>query len=148
MERKDIELNYVLINSFLRKVNCDFPIPLDKKVNIDEYTKKILKGTIKAYLKNNEIIGLVAGYTENITNNSAYISIVAIDKNVRGNGIAGVLIQEFIDVCKQKNIKSINLYTHKNNYVAIKMYKKLGFEEDINENNTREDDIHFIYNIL
>lgn len=143
-----IELNEDILSSFLKRINYDFPIPLDKKVNIDEYVKKILKGTIKVYKCNNKILGLVAGYTENIINNSAYISIVAVDKEFRGQGIANLLIKEFINDCIMKNIESINLYTHSTNINAIKMYKRLGFEENKVQNKDRRDDIHLVYRIV
>ena len=97
-------------------------------------------------MEDEKIVGMVAGYTENIVNNSAYIAIVAVKKRMRGCGIAKKLIYEFIDECTDKKIQSVNLYTHKSNYVAIRMYKELGFVEETNQN-YRHNDIHLVYNI-
>lgn len=149
MKTNNKNLNSKLIAEFLKNVSYDFPIPLDEKVDIDKYSKKILNGTIKFYMQEDKIGAMVGGYTENILNNTAYIAIVAVDKRLRGRGIAKKLIYEFISECNDKGIKSVNLYTHKSNYIAIKMYKELGFREEIygEYKEYRNEDVHLIYNI-
>ena len=54
------------------------------------------------------------------------------------------MVHQFTLICKEKQIRSVNLYTHKTNQAAIKMYEGLGFEVDSEGNQSRMDDIHFI----
>lgn len=130
---------------FLEEVDCDFPISLSSKVNIYEYAQKLFENaTIKFHIKNNCILGFIAGYTENLENNIAYVTILAVSKKVRGKGIGSKLVKEFIEECNMKNIRAVHLYTHKTNNNAIKMYEKLGFEEYRISNESRKEDLHLI----
>lgn len=135
------------IYDFLIKIDDSFPIPLSEKVNLKVYSIKLAtQATILTKKIDENIVALVAGYTDNLTNNSAYVSVVGVLDKYRGKGLATELINGFICECKQKNISSVNLYTHKTNISAIKMYKKMGFFIDDAEIK-RPDDIHLIYKI-
>ena len=130
---------------FLESVNTDFPIPLSQKISLREYAEKIIEfGEIVVALEKNTLKGLAIGYTENLKGNSAYISVVGVKKEFRGSGIGKKVVQKFIEICRQKKIKSVNLYTHKSNKAAIKMYKALGFKENSLSEEERIHDIHFI----
>lgn len=134
------------IQIFLEKVDKSFPVPISEKQNLPEYAEKLLKqATLCCELENDEIISMVAGYTDNLTDDMAYIALVATQKSARGKGYAKKLIRKFINICKEKNIKSIHLYTHITNEKAIKMYKSIGFENYILQNEQRSDDVHLIY---
>lgn len=136
-----------LIN-YLKKVDFSFPIPLSRKVDLDEYADKLLeKATLCCEYKENELVGLVAGYTDNLVNNLAYIALVGVTENAQHQGIASGLVKEFCKVCNNKKIYKVHLYTDATNIKAIRMYKKLGFEEFLIENESRPQDIHFILNI-
>lgn len=147
----DIDINQVTdeileseLYNFLESINSDFPIPLNQKTDLREYVEKVIKfGEIVAFQEENILKGLAIGYIENLKDNSAYISVVGVKKEFRGNGIGKKVVQKFIEICKEKNIKSVNLYTHKSNETAIKMYKALGFSEDLG-NKERAQDVHFI----
>lgn len=139
--------NISLLNlvEFLESVDSDFPISLSDKVNINDYAMKLLNNaTIKFCIKGNQIVGMVAGYTENLADNIAYITVLAVRKEFRGLRIGYDLVKEFIEVCRGKKIKAIHLYTHKTNSSAIKMYNNLGFELYKLPKEVRVDDMHFI----
>lgn len=135
------------IYEFLIKIDDSFPIPLSEKVNLKEYSIKLsTQATILTKKNDENIVALVAGYTKNLINNSAYICVVGVLENYRGRGFAAQLVNEFIELCKKKNILSVNLYTHKTNNNAIKLYKKIGF--NIMDNNIdRPCDLHLVYEI-
>jgi len=134
-----------MLYDFLESVNTDFPIPLSQKISLREYAEKIIEfGEIVVALEKNTLKGLAIGYTENLKGNSAYISVVGVKKEFRGSGIGKKVVQKFIEICRQKKIKSVNLYTHKSNKAAIKMYKALGFKENSLSEEERIHDIHFI----
>ena len=131
---------------FLFTIDKDFPIPLSDKVNIVEYAEKLMdKADLVVDMEKDSIRGLVAGYTENIIDNSAYIALVGVRDEFRGQGIAKQLVTTFIEMCREKSIQSINLYTHQTNTSAIKMYETLGFEIYDMQDEVRTQDIHYIY---
>ncbi|MBQ8839828.1 MAG: GNAT family N-acetyltransferase [Clostridia bacterium] len=133
---------------FLKQVDKDFPVPLSKKQDLDKFADKLLeKATILAREENGEILSLVAGYTENIENNSAYISILATLEKARGCGYGKSLIEEFISLCREKETDSVHLYAVKENLPAVMLYRGLGFVEYKMENEPRPMDLHLIYYI-
>ena len=72
-----------MIEAFLLDVDMDFPIPLSDKVILNEYAVKLYeKATLCCEIDNGTIVGMVAGYTENIINDMAYIALVGVKKNI------------------------------------------------------------------
>lgn len=133
---------------FLKKVDCLFPIPLSEKQDLKILSEKLFeKGTIRVAMDDGKIISMVAGYTENMIDNRAYISVVATLEEYAGKGIAKKLIKEFIDVCKNKKIDAVHLYAVPSNVIAVNMYKNLGFVEWKLNDEPRKEDLHFIYYI-
>lgn len=131
---------------FLRKVDKDFPVPLSSKQELKEFAKKLSqKATLCVACEGDELLALVAGYTDALTDGMAYISVVATLEKARGKGLAKRLMGEFIDICKQKNIKAVHLYTVPSNIPAVSMYKSLGFADYFVENEPRPEDTHLIY---
>lgn len=132
---------------FLKNVDKDFPIPLSKKIKIDEYVEKLIStANVIVEKDNGKIIGMVAGYIDNSIEEISYISIVAVQKEYRGKSIAKKLLQKYIDECKEKNLKGVHLYTHKTNITALTMYKNFGFISKENVKEERTEDVHlFLY---
>lgn len=134
------------IEGFLIKVDKSFPVPLSKKQNLSEFAIKLNeKATLCIKEKDGEIVSMVAGYTENLADNIAYISVVATLESERGKGYSKSLVKDFIEICKQKKIDAVHLYTVATNISAVNLYKNLGFVEYIMENEPRPDDLHLIY---
>lgn len=134
------------IERFLKEVDKTFPVPLSKKQNLSEYAKKLYeKATLCIEIFNGKIVSMVAGYTENLENNMAYIAIVTTAKDARGKGFAKKLLVEFMDICFAKGLDSVHLYTVVENTMAVNMYKKLGFSEYSAQNELRPNDLHLIY---
>ena len=137
----------MLVN-YLKKVDESFPVPLSKKVDLTDYANKLsTKATLCYEIWNEESIGLVAGYTEKVINEMAYIALVGVVEEAQHEGIASKLVKEFCIECSQKGLKKVHLYTDSRNERAILMYKKLGFKEYIIEDEPRPKDIHFILDI-
>ncbi len=128
------------ITSFLNTIKDDFGFALDKKVNIEDFSKKILSlGHCFGYFSNGLIVGIVGGYCNNLESSEGYISIVGISKKYRRCGIAQKLINRFEEYTKEYHIKIIRIHTSNTN--ALELYKKLGFileKKSLNfENNTQ-----------
>lgn len=143
-----IEISKDSLLQFLKKVDSAFPVPLSEKQDLNAFADKLIKNATICYEMNDEeIVGLVAGYTNNEEKESAYISIVAVLDKARGKGIGKKLVSDFIQTAQNKGFKSVNLYTSTNNEVAIKMYDSLGFVKCEKEDEPRPMDLHLIYYI-
>ena len=101
---------------FIKKINYDFPIPVSEKVDLNEYCEKLWeKAELVAEVQDEEIRGLVAGYMNDLENGSAYISLVGVSRDFRNQGLGKKLVHQFVLLCREKQIRSVNLYTHKTN---------------------------------
>jgi len=134
------------LKDFLYKVDKAFPEPLSQSVKLDEYAKKLFeKSTLCVQTENNKIVSLVAGYTKNLTDNMAFVSLIATYDEAKGKGYATKLLNEFIDICREKKISAVHLYVYTGNTPAEKMYQKVGFvKSDIQD---REKKTHLVYYI-
>lgn len=131
---------------FLCKVDNLFPVSISQKQDIHQYACKLYnKATLCVEKIDNRIVSMVAGYTDNLEKNMAYIALVATLPEFKGKGLAMSLIRQFIDICILKSVTAVHLYTDRSNFAAINMYKKLGFEELLLKDEPRPNDLHFIY---
>ena len=134
------------IEAFVREVDEQFPVPLSRKQNLCDFALKLYEKATVCYKQDDgKISAMVAGYTENLVYNIAYISIVATCAEYRGRGYASALVKEFIDICKNKRISAVHLYSDSSNVTAIKMYQKIGFVSYHPEDEQRPDDTHLFY---
>ena len=132
--------------TFLNKMDPLFPIPLSRKTYLKNYAEKLHQNATICFQEvDGSIVGVVAGYTENTVNNTAYISLVGVLPEYQNQKIAEQLIGEFISRASHKRLNAIHLYAVKTNIPAIKLYKKMGFVEWYMEAEPRPEDIHYIY---
>lgn len=140
--------NYIQIRKFLEKADQLFPIPLSEKQNLDEFAKKLYeKATVCKVSEGDHIMALLAGYTDNVEDGLGYISIVATLPQAQGKGYGTSLIREFLDIAQSKGLRAVHLYAVKENIPAMRMYKKLGFEDFVIDDEPRPNDAHLIYYI-
>jgi len=134
------------IEQFLRSVDRTFPVPISEKVELCEFASKLFaKATMCCAYDGEEICSMVAGYTENTIDNIAYVSLVATRTDAQGKGFATGLMEEFISICKTKGLRGVHLYTDTRNKGAVALYQKLGFQKWILEDETRKNDLHYVY---
>ena len=64
------------------------------------------------------------------TKGISYVTLhrVAVHNDWKGQGIAGSMIQEVIEMCEKYKVKSIRIDTHRENLSMQNMMKKNGFE--------------------
>lgn len=141
-------LNKDNLKNFLIAVDKSFPTPLSEKQDLDMLAEKFIQKATLCYAEDqNAITALVAGYTENVTDNMAYISVVATLEASRGKGLASGLICEFVAIARDKGLDGVHLYAVRSNIAAVKMYHKLGFTEWNCVDEVRPHDLHLIYRI-
>ena len=64
-----------------------------------------------------------------------FIRLLAVHPNARGRGVAQKLLNACIDYAKQKESKSVYLFTGAPMVKAIRLYEYLGFVRDLEEEN-------------
>ena len=118
------------IHSHLMKCNENFIPHLEKKVNIQEYSRKIFEKavTFEAW-SGDTLVGLVAAYFNDPDGQVGYITSVSTIRTYMGKGIASILINSSIDYAKRHNFKTIFLEVAKANNRAVNFYKEFPFQE-------------------
>lgn len=134
-----------MIERFLQEVDNTFPVPLSKKQELSAFALKLYhKATLCAKFDGDRIVAMVAGYTEDLVGDMAYISIMATVPDARGRGLAGECVRDFLEICRQKGIGAVHLYAVADNIAAVTVYKRAGFVEWHPENEPRAEDLHLI----
>ena len=142
------EVTPAQIEAFLRAVDRTFPVPLSEKQELSAYARKLYEhATLCVVQVDDRIVSMVAGYTENLIDDRAYIAIVATLPEARGQGTARQLVREFIRICAEKRIRAVHLYAVPENTAAMRLYQSLGFRTLQLENEPRKTDAHLIYDI-
>lgn len=121
------------ILEYLYEHDRDFPIPLSYKVDLNQYLNKVMYlGKSIICTDQNKITGLIFYYDNNIKERKAFISLLSVDENYRGRGIATHLINEVLFLLKQQHFEICEVPTHESNEQAIDLYCLLGFHETEN----------------
>ena len=140
--------NFSSVLGFLQRVDACFPTPLSQKQDLATYARKLCeKATVCVELAEGEIVAMVAGYTDNLVDDKAYISIVATLPEAQGKGIASRLVESFIHRAAEKGVSAVHLYAVPSNIPAMRMYEKLGFVPFAVDGELRPGDAHLIYYI-
>ncbi len=100
-----------------------FSIPWSEKSFYDELTKNKMAIYIVAK-ENNEIIGY-GGMWHVI--NEGHITNIAVKNEYRRKGIGSKIIDELINIAKEKEMIGITLEVRTSNNIAQNLYKKKGF---------------------
>ena len=117
---------------YLRNIDDDFIPRLSTKICFSDFSHKIINlGVVMAEVRNNNIIGIVAFYCNNIVEKQAYVTLCAVDSEYRGRGIAKHLLLNAVEYVRGKKFNKIGI--HSNNPLAIEIYKKIGFNIILNE---------------
>lgn len=118
------------VASHLKSCNSLFIPPLNQKLAIKDYAKKIVENSItfEAW-RREELVGLVAAYFNNIKENEGYITNVSVIKNFGGQGIANTLINNCIGYAIENKFVSIALEVNKESKGAVALYLKNNFKQ-------------------
>jgi ribosomal protein S18 acetylase RimI-like enzyme len=110
--------------------NDDFVPALSERVCIYEYCNKLYKNAeIISCHNNNNLVGTIGMYCNDLSGSVAYISTVCVHPTMRGKKIGDLLLSTAKVVAKDKGMKTIKLEVDRNNYKAISLYLKKGFKQ-------------------
>lgn len=111
---------------FLCRVDNDFLHPLSSKVNLREYARKLADTAYVSFTaKDDKIIGCVAMYCNDLSTMCAYIPLVGVDKDYRGQHLSKALMNSAISIARGRGFKKIAVHTE--NDIAYNLYLSLGF---------------------
>lgn len=109
---------------------CDnnFVPALSSTVNIQGYAQKLLTNAerLEAW-EQNQLIGLVAAYMNDLGKETAFITNVSVLPEYSSKGIATRLLNQSINQAKEKGFKKVALEVSAGNPVALALYRKMDF---------------------
>ena len=112
---------------FLKKIDSLFKIPLSQKIDLEEYSKKIVRNAdVFLALDNESIVGIVVGYNNDKELKISNMSILVVLNEYQGKGIARKLVNNFLDLAKNKKMEKVKLSTVDTR--ALKLYESLNFK--------------------
>lgn len=128
------EDDFQSLYNLLNRVDSDFSPSLSSRVNLEQYALKLLKiATVFGVCKQNQLVGAIAVYMNDLDTKVAYCPFISILPNSRGQGFSQLLLEVAIAELKSKLFNSLSL-TVRADSPASHLYKKVGFKV-INEFN-------------
>lgn len=119
------------IATHLRLCDTVFVPPLSTRVSIDSYAHKIVHHAQRFEAWADEkLVGLVAIYCNAADHSKAFITNVSLLPTWQGQGIATRLMVTCVDHAQQGGFRRIALEVGHDNVAALKLYKKIGFKID------------------
>lgn len=98
-------------------------------IDLDNYLFKILKlGETRLAIIEDKIVGIIVFYSNDLISKTAYIPLLTVIKNFQGMGISTKLLSSSIEFIKNRGMKTIRVNTWEDNFAALALYTKFGFE--------------------
>ena len=105
------------------------PSLTDRKVNISQYSEKLAKyGKVWLHYDMGKPVSIIAGYFNDETTRTAYLSMLAVAEEYQGKRLASSLLSEFEDYAIKSGMDYVKLEVRKHNSVAQKLYGKFGYK--------------------
>jgi len=118
------------VSHFFKENDNDYFEKLSDRVDIDEYSSKLLENAIQFTLTDNtNLIGLSPCYFNNEDEKIAYISSLTIKDGYRGNKLGSEMIEHIATYARSKHFKKILVKIHYDNAISQNFYHKNGFAD-------------------
>ena len=128
------DLSLLEISDFFKEHDNDYFEKLRDRVDIDDYSEKLLESSIKFTLKDNDkLIGLSPCYFNNIEEKLGYISSLTIKDGFRGMKLGSDMIKQIKHYAITENFNAVMVKIHCDNAISHQFYKKNGFTDFIQE---------------
>lgn len=109
------------------------PSLTERDVNLSQYAARLSTyGKVWCHYDMGKPVSIMAGYFNDMTSKTAYLSMLAVAKEYQGKKLASSLLAEFEDYAIRNDMDYVKLEVRKHNLVAQNLYKKFGYE-DIDE---------------
>lgn len=114
--------------SVLENYDSYFQPNLSELNNLKQWAEKVYNNAIVDCFKNEnkQVIGLTAYYCNDVEHFEAYLTLIFVDKQFQGGGIAESLFKQVLQSCKLKGMRTLKLECGNENHQANKFYVKMG----------------------
>ena len=110
---------------------------ISQRANLEDYISKLYGfATILPYYKGSKLKGFIAYYSNDPQKENAFLSILIIDKESAGEGLAKLLLECSVSDLINQGFKNYRLEVLKENSRAIGLYEKFGFTIENESENT------------
>jgi len=128
------ELSVLEISDFFKIHDNDYFEKLSDRVNINDYSEKLLESSIQFTLWDNvNLIGLSPCYFNNVKEKVGYISSLTIKEGFRGRKLGSKLISRISEYAKENGFNVVMVKIHYLNEKSHQFYKKNGFTDFIKD---------------
>ncbi len=132
------------ICAYLHEIDSIFPVPMSSRMNIEEYTKKLLKyGVVIAAEDDGKIVGICMGYANDEAYGRAYLGTLGVSERYRSLGVGSELIDAMLVFARNRKMKYIGLHAHRDNLGAIRFYQRKGFVLSEDSHKPYEEAVYF-----
>jgi ribosomal protein S18 acetylase RimI-like enzyme len=122
--------NLDCINLILRELYRNPKFFSDLNIDSKLYLKKIDKyASFEKCYVDNTLAGIVAYYCNNLESKEAFVTLVLVDDDFRGLGIAQKLMNKVIDIIRSKEFTKCTLEVSLKKPQVIRLYEKLNYVE-------------------
>ena len=114
----------VHIPDILEVENTSFSHPWTEKMFLEEISGKF--SVYRVVIKDGKAIAYMGMW---VLADEGHITNIAVSKNYRRQGVASLLLKDFIDLAKEKNLSFMTLEVRESNEAARALYSSFGFCE-------------------
>ena len=105
------------------------PSLTERDVNLVQYAEKLcIYGRVWCHYDMGKPVSIIAGYFNDMSSQTAYLSMLAVAKEYQGKKLASSLLSEFEDYAIQNGMSYVKLEVRKHNTAAQSLYRKFGYE--------------------
>jgi ribosomal protein S18 acetylase RimI-like enzyme len=117
------------IADHLLRADAAFEPALSSRVEIQAYAQKLHDVAVRfeAWL-GEKLVGLVAGYCNQLNGGKAFVTSVSVWPECQGQGIAGKLMRQCIEHVRGLGFRQMVLEVDQRSLPAVSLYQKLGFK--------------------
>lgn len=116
------------VAAFLREIDTQLPTSLSSRVDLGQYTDKVMKyGRVLAVVDNGRILSAVLFYCNDSDGKNAYVTMLGTLRGFEGNGYGSFLMQKMEAAAKAAGMERVVLDTEPANGPAIALYCKCGY---------------------
>lgn len=122
-------LDYKLLYKSWKKLGEVYNPPLHKRFSdFNNYINKIyMNGITYASIENENVLGMISFYANDIDSKTAFITQIIVDSNHQKSGIGNLLVGKCCEISASKGMSFVSLEVKKDNKNAISFYIKNGF---------------------
>ncbi|MBA2781155.1 GNAT family N-acetyltransferase [Billgrantia kenyensis] len=118
----------VALGELIHRENSRVNGALIPTLQVDAYLDKVLaRGECLLHLQRSCLAGALLGYCNAPDKDLAYVSLLIVAEQTRGQGIGETLLDAFVSMAAHRGFSRIQLEVDVDNQAAISLYNKFGF---------------------